>query len=204
MAVSLARLEKYKRLILKLLPNGDAWEAKDRIDSKMTALSKGMAYEFARVEERGEILKGREANPSKTLELLPEWETLVGLPDDCTGAAPTLGDRRNQVLQKLRNRGGATQNAAFFESLALNLGFVVEVTTFKPFLAGKSVAGDALTNDPWKFWFQVATEDFLVQYFLAGQGTAGQPLQIVGNDTLECTIEKYKPAHTEVIFSFGA
>ena len=203
MAVSLSRVEKYRRMFLGLFPRGEAWEARDRDDSELSLLSKGVAYELARVEERGIDLK-READPNKTLELLPQWEALCGLPDECTGEAPTLADRRNQVLQKLRNRGGATQNESFFEALALNLGFVVNVETFRPFLAGKSVAGDALTNDPWKFWFGVSTEDFLVQYFLAGQGTAGQALQIVGNDTLECTIVKYKPAHTEVLFSFGA
>lgn len=196
-------VDRYKRLLLNLLPEGIAWEAKDATDSNLQKLAEGFGTELCRVDDRAEVLK-REVDPNSTLEMLEDWESFLGLPDECTDAdGQTLSDRRAQIIQKLTLRGGATQNAAFFEKIADTLGFTIVVNDLNPFLAGKSKAGDSLTNPPeWTYWFEVQA-DAIITFFLAGQGTAGQPLQVYGNETLECTIEKLKPAHTQVFFNFG-
>ncbi|WP_197520275.1 putative phage tail protein, partial [Paraburkholderia tropica] len=38
--------------------------------------------------------------PPTAYELLPEWESTLGLPDPCAGEAPTIPQRQAQVLAR--------------------------------------------------------------------------------------------------------
>ena len=40
------------------------------------------------------------------------------------------------------------------------------------------------------------------QFFLAGEGAAGEALVVTGNVLLECHFEEAKPAHTVIIFTY--
>ena len=194
---------KYLKLIRGLFPRGYAWDRVQESTSNLSKLMNAYAEESCRLDERA-IQLIREVDPSTTSELLTDWERLLGLPDECdTTEGQTLQERRERVLQVLTTRGG--QNETFYKELAANFGFSVDVISAEdqpPFLAG-SRAGDRLTNGNWRYAFVInAPAEFLVR-FRAGQSTAGDPLVKVGNDTLQCLMEKYKPAHTIVLFSFG-
>lgn len=194
---------KYLNLVRKIFPTGKAWERIFDADSTLSKLSDAYADELSKIHDRANTLI-REVDPRSTSELLTDWERLLGLPDQCdTTEGQTIQERRTRILQVLTTRGG--QNEAFYKELASNFGFSVDVISAEdqpPFVAG-SKAGDRLTNGNWRYAFVIkAPAEFLIR-FRAGQGAAGDPLIKVGNDTLQCLMEKYKPAHTIVLFSFG-
>jgi uncharacterized protein YmfQ (DUF2313 family) len=204
MAATGLEIKKYLNLWRKLLPQGHAWESKNDSDSDFNILLKSLSSEPCRIDQRANELIN-EVYPDTTLELLEDWERLLALPDECSPDEElSVQERRDRVIQVLTTRGG--QNSAFYQTLAANFGFdvdIIEVKDQPPFRAGQARAGDRLTNGGWRFAFIVSAPSDSVVRFRAGQSTAGDPLLKVTNTTLECLMEKYKPAHTEVIFSFG-
>lgn len=174
-----------------------------------------MAFEPARVEARTlDFLN--ELDPNTTFEMLDNWEALLRIPDECTPAGDvSIYERRVRVLQKLTTGGG--QSKAFFKLIAQQLGYdadIIDVKNYSDFRAGKSRAGDALNNSTqpdgstsdsgWAYTFQIKAPAALSRFFRAGQGAAGDRLVIFQNDTLECVIRKFAPAHVTVLFNFGS
>ncbi len=190
-------VEKFKNSLKKYFPRGVAWNLKN--DSNIAKLIESFSLEFCRIQDRFNVLL-KEIDPRNADELLTDWEESLGLPDECSSLGASVEERQNQVLQKLTNTGGSSFE--YFENVALNLGFVVNVSDFCRFKAGQSHAGDNLTNANWDHWFQVAMSAEFTTIFKAGSGKAGQKLIEVGNDTLECTFKKLKPAQSEVLFVF--
>ena len=192
-------IEKYKDLILKLLPNGLAWN-KDRT-SNISKLIEGSAVEFSRIDQRViDLLK--EADPRSSNELLMEWENFYGLPDECEqDLNQTSIERRYKLLNRaITVRGG--QSRQFFIDFVKALGFDITITEFRPFKAGRSSAGDALTNTiEWRFTWRVNLPAVVAYNFSAGS-KAGEPLRVFRNDAVECSIDHLKPAHTNVLYKF--
>ncbi|GAB7527903.1 DUF2313 domain-containing protein [Pseudomonas sp. 3A(2025)] len=189
----------YLEQLKMLLPPGQAFPRD--AGTTLHNLLDGMSIELARVDGRGEALP-LEANPASTNELLSDWERVAGLPDKCSGELEeTLQGRKNALLAKLSSTGG--QSAAYFIELARTLGYVVTIEEFRPFRAGRSCAGDALTNGPWRFTWRVHAPQTSIISFRAGISGAGERLRIWGNDTLECKINQLKPAHTFALFAYG-
>lgn len=211
MATSSVNLRpRYVALIKKLFPMGWAWN----FGPTFKKLIEALAYEPARIEARAQDFI-EELDPLTTFEMLDNWERLLGIPDECTPAGEvSLFQRRVRVLQKLTTGGG--QSRAFFKLIAAQLGYdadIIDVKNYQDFRAGKGRAGDALTNSTtagggigesgWAYTFQIKAPAALVRYFRAGQGAAGDRLVIFQNDTLECVIRKFAPAHVTVLFNFG-
>jgi len=189
----------YLEQLKTLLPPGQAFPRE--AGTTLHSLLDGMAIELARVDGRGESLP-IEANPSSTNELLGDWERVAGLPDKCSGVLEeTLQGRRNALLTKLTSTGGSSPN--YFIELAATLGYTVTIEEFRPFRAGMSHAGDALTNGDWVFTWLVRAPETSVITFRAGVSGAGERLRTWGNDTLECKLNQLKPAHTIALFAYG-
>jgi uncharacterized protein YmfQ (DUF2313 family) len=142
-----------------------------------------------------------EADPRTTLELLPDWERVAGLPDACAPLAATVQERRGAVVARLSGIGG--QSAAFYIGLAKSLGYDVTVSAYQPFRAGISMAGDELTNEPWVHSWLVRAPETTTFDFKAGVSCASEPVRNWGAAPLECLIGKFKPAHTAVNFAYG-
>lgn len=191
-------IEQFSNSLRRFFPKGKAWVLRN---SNLSKLIDGLSVEFCRVQERLDKML-IERDPRKTDELLIDWETALALPDECSELGAGIEKRRQEIVFKLTNTGGSSR--AYFEQVARNLGFDVTVSDFFPFRAGRSRCGDALTNDEWTFWFQVTAPADLQTRFLAGAGRAGDRLTEVGNEALECTFAKLKPAHTNVLFVFTA
>lgn len=195
----MSKVLDYIEQLASLLPPGIA--IRRETDTDVYKLLNGMAEELARIDARGDDVL-RESDPRTTVELIGEWETQVGLPDECLGDIDqTLQQRRNAVVARLTGRGG--QSRQFFIDLAASLGYTVTITEFRPFRAGISEAGDALTNGDWIFTWRVNAPETTITYFRAGASTAGEPLRAWGNEQLECAIERVAPAHTIVQFAYS-
>ena len=193
-------IEKYTILLFNLLPYGRAW---NRLrTSNLYLFISSIVVEFARIDESITQLI-EEADPRTFTSSLEDWERLLGLPDECTiNADQSFDERRLTVYQKLVSGGGS--NIAFFQEIAAQFGYPeVRVKEYLPFRAGKSTAGDPITNTGWEYTFGVYSPDALSKSFSAGKSVAGDPLRQFGNPVMECIIKKLKPAHTTVQFTFG-
>ena len=195
----MATADEYREQLKALLPPGQAFPRDT--GTTLDDLLGGMAEEFARLDERAMRLVV-EANPAFSNELLTDWERVAGLPDKCSGSLETTIQGRRRVLTaKLSSTGG--QSPAYFISVAAALGYTVTIEEFRPFRAGLSRAGDALTNGDWVYAWRVRAPAQTVIPFRAGLSAAGEALQTWGNDTLECKINQLKPAHTIALFAYG-
>lgn len=139
--------------------------------------------------------------PCSTMNLLPEWEASLGLPDECTGPLSTIVARRNAVCGKFTARGG--QSRQYFINLAASLGFEIRIEEFSPFYAGHSSAGDPCGDEEWAYTWRVIALQTGIVYFAVSVNAAGDPLAYWGNHLLECELERYKPAHTKIVFSYS-
>lgn len=212
---SVEKIAKYKRLLSALLPVGRLWDTANQ--PTLSGLLEGLAPELARVDDRTQDAL-REIDPRQTSELLDRWETVLGLPDECTPETPTPDDRRLQILQRYTAVGGLS--GSYYEFLISQLGFASSVTKWKSFKVGQSQVGDPLTNDfdvpfrvgmkvgqslravGWLFYFNVDIPASAVVPFRVGQSQVGDPLVEFGNPLVQCTIKKLKPAHAGVTFTY--
>jgi len=64
--------------------------------------------------------------------------------------------------------------------------------------------GDQLVSRGWVFYWIVKVPVAELVKFRAGVGRCGDPLVEYGNQLLECTLKKLKPAHTDLFFLFGS
>lgn len=189
----------YIKMLLDLFPLGLAWPRDQDTDFYTTV--DATAEEFTRMGVRsGDLIN--ELDPRTALESLPDWERMLGLPDECSRETDdrTTQVRRDEILAKLTQRGAISKQ--YYIDIAAQLGFTITIREFRPFQVGRSRAGDPLSNGDWIFAFEVQGPILTFIYFRTGRNTVGEPLRIWGNEPLECTINKIKPAHTVAIFTF--
>jgi uncharacterized protein YmfQ (DUF2313 family) len=174
-----------------LMPRGLAWP---RDPSSVMAQVMGcLTPTFARHLQRNNALLV-DAFPATAVELLPEWEAALGLPDPCAGPAPTLQARQAQVVARFAGSGG--QSIPYITNYAAALGYTITVTEFTPFRVGQQAMGSPLGTQDWAFTWQANAPLLTVIYFRAGESAADEPLETFGNKVLECELEAIKPAHT--------
>lgn len=188
----------YLAALQSLMPRGRVWP-KDP-DATQTAALSGFTPSMARLNARANYLLV-DAFPADAVELLPDWESSLGLPDPCQGEAPTIQQRQAQVVARLTNGGG--QSVPYFIAYALALGYTITITQFAPFRVGRNRAGDPICGRDWAFAWQVNAPANTFTYFRAGLSVAGEPLRTWTDEVLQCELEKLKPAHTFLNFKFG-
>jgi uncharacterized protein YmfQ (DUF2313 family) len=179
-----------------LMPRGRVWPRdQDAIQTKTLA---GCAPTFARHAARSKNLI-TDGFPASAYELLPEWESSLGLPDPCAGEAPTVQQRRAQVVARFTATGG--QSIAYFTAVAAALGYAITITQFAPSRFGRPF-GRPFGGNAWAFAWQVNAPTFTVNGLQFG-GSFGSPFSSWGNNVLQCEIAAYAPAHTTVLFSYS-
>jgi len=135
----------YTDLITAILPTGPIWDYLAAADHG--AMVRGMADEMGRIDARGDDVS-LEFSPATSVELIGEWEALLGLPDPLDPSPPTaLADRQAAALAALIASGG--QSAAYYTRVALALGVAITISERPygdPFVCGIS-ACLATTDD---------------------------------------------------------
>jgi hypothetical protein len=81
------------------VPNGKLWVAKNIEGSVLQRMVESLSTAFNGFLQQVEALS-IEFDINKSIELLDDWETSVGIPDDCQGRLMGLEDRRKQVIRK--------------------------------------------------------------------------------------------------------
>lgn len=187
----------YQQQLAKLLPPGPAWPVDDGTDT--ASLLSGLAEELARIDGRADDLI-RESDPRATSEMLGDWERALGLPDVCIEAigTQTTAERRAAIVAKLVQIGG--QSAAYYISVAAALGYTITITEFDPHTVGHAV-NHPLYGMDWRFAWQV-NAGATTRRWHDTTGAVNDPLSSWGNGLLECVLNRIKPAHTVILFSY--
>lgn len=172
----------YCAALLALLPTGPVWPRDP--SSVLGRLALALALTASRLHARGNDALA-ETFPASTGELLSEWESSLGLPDDCDPSPGSVDLRRARAVSRFAARGG--QSVPYLIGVAAQLGYTITITE-----------GPAATEA-----FTVNAGASTVTYARAGSASAGDPLASWGNDSLECAINRVKPAHTTVTFVYA-
>lgn len=190
--------ENYRGQLAALLPTGLAWPAAP--DSTLQRLLAGWAESFARIDARAQELVA-ESDPRAALALLPDWARVAGVPDACVDDAPTNDALRAQLLRRLTQINSATP--AYFIELAAAFGFVITITEYTPTTVEDDVDADIL-EDPWAHAWQVnaALNGDVVPINVEDDVEALLETWN-NNDALECLMERSKPAHTTINYSYS-
>ena len=171
----------YGRALARLLPPGAALGGPN-----IQALLSAFAAMFGSFQARASQLSERELSPETTVELMPVWLADWGLPDCCLPQGATLQQEREQLLAKIAAVGYADAN--YYIAIAAALGWTITIT--------EGTAGSFT-------WTINAHRVAPVQVFRAGENRAGDLLeQFAHNTELECVMNRIKPAHTVLIFSY--
>lgn len=120
-------LDDTAEFIADHLPQGRAWDKKNDEDSNIYKLIKSLGAAFNNIQNQIENL-ATEFNINLTNDLLPDWETSVGLPDTCTQDLTELEDRRQEVINRLKKVPVVT--LAEMQALVDSLRTVIPGTNF--------------------------------------------------------------------------
>lgn len=180
-----------------LMPRGLAWPRDP--NSVMAQVMGCLTPTFSRHTGRNNALLV-DAFPPTSVELLPEWEASLGLPDPCAGPAPTLQGRQRQVLARFAGSGG--QSVPYITSFAAALGFTITITEFTPFHVGQQAMGQPLGTQDWAFAWRANAPALTLTMFRAGISAADEALETWGNTVLNCELAFISPAHTVMTVSY--
>jgi uncharacterized protein YmfQ (DUF2313 family) len=191
---------EYTKMLMDLLPEGRAWPKFP--GTFIYRVMEGLSEELSRLDGRAQqlIIESDPRNSSAD-ELLPDWERVCGLPDECRRETSTVATRRNDVVARLTQNGSI--NKPFYIQHAAYLGYDITIYEYRPFRAGISCAGDPVCDQPWAYVWEVRAPAVTGVFFVAGGSSAGDALAVYENEALECSITKRKPAETLVLFSYG-
>ncbi len=190
---------EYLSQLTALLPQGPAWdlEAAPELGTVLT----GIAQEMARLDARAFALNS-EMDPAYVFELVPEWENVMGLPDDCLGSSPAFADRQLGVQQRLLAIG--SQHVSYFIAIAKGQGYPNAYVTqhraprFGRARMGKSHFGTWQAQFMWTL--NTGGRQSLGRRF--GVSHWGQRFGANPGSALECIIRRYAPAHTIVNINY--
>ena len=213
----------YAKALLELLPYGPAWPR--AVGSTLVMAINGLADYYGFVDSRAADLLERESDPRKTFELLPDWERNWGLPDPCFHETISLSDRQRMLVFKMTLFGGQSRDFYINDVAWGMLGYKSTISEYAPFMAGVSRAGDTRppaqsAADPgglhgdfrWyigpaslRFYWTVHVSTTRVTWFRASSGQAGVDphCRIAKATDLECLLNRWKPAQTQIVFDYA-
>ncbi|WP_295379530.1 putative phage tail protein [uncultured Pseudacidovorax sp.] len=184
----------YRLQIGQLVPPGPAWSESKVRDSWADEMSRVDARVWALLEE---------ADPRTASELLADWESVLGLPDQCMASMSlSIADRRRIAWQRLTEVGG--QSRSYFIDLAGQFGEPdTQITEFRQAHCNSncnSALYSQADESVWRVTFMRAAE----KYRPANCGdNCNDALGIYVPALAECPITERKPAHTTVIFAYS-
>jgi uncharacterized protein YmfQ (DUF2313 family) len=210
--------DDYTHAFLSLLPVGQAWPRET--SSTLFGVCDGLSQYWGFVDGRAADLLERESDPRKTIELLSDWERAWGLPDPCFASPQTVEQRRRILVMWMTWMGG--QSRQYFINVMEWLGYPgVEIQEFAPFMCGISRVGDTRTladaqaqkHFRWyigppeqRFYWTVHLGQVGLNWFRCASGQAGvnHHLEFSIPQELICLIQRWKPAHTDLIPDFSS
>ena len=197
--VDLVASETYTEQLKALLPQGRAWP-RER-DSVLSKLLGAEAEGLSDIDRTLTALLS-DIRPATTTGLLPDWERVLGLPDDCSEEAGTLQQRRAAVLDKVAAMLCLTPQA--FIDLGRTFGAVITVVEHDQTLAD-AIAGLDTSDGKWRFVWWVTIDAGADTRYFDTLSDVNTPLVDIDRITeLECRLQKASPAHTHLVVGYAA
>jgi uncharacterized protein YmfQ (DUF2313 family) len=209
--------DDYAAQFIEDLPTGQAWprEPGSILVNACTGLNQYWGY----VDERAGDLLEFESDPRKTTELLPDWERAWGLPDPCFPPTISLEDRRIMLVFKMTLLG--EQSREFFQRISAWVGYPITIGELAPYMCGVSEVGDTrneyddtglyrwyLGDEEMRFFWSVNAESAVIDWMRVGNGGGEvgvhHMLEFQTQLPIECLLQRWKPAHTEMTFDYSS
>lgn len=168
----------FLRLIWRILPPGTVFNKKE--DSWEGRFFGAIAAIAATFHGRKEDLID-ETDPTKTSEMLPDFESVYGLPEFGQPVPPTEDERRAVLLAKWRFKG--SQCETFWIAYAAEMGVTITIVKHFPTYAETSYCEDILYDDFWRWIWEVH-----------------YPAATPNIDVLKVAMETYKGAETRIMW----
>lgn len=189
--------EAYRSQILALMPRGRAWP--HHVGSVLARYVDALAARFADIDARAVALLD-ELLASRTVDLLPEWEADVGLPDDCSELASTLQARRASVVLVLT--GQPDMSPESFREIGRRFGADLNVHQLDQARAD-AIPGLDTTNGRWRYVWWIEIPRTADDRFFSVLSHVNTPLKTtLRNLELECRLLAASPAHTALQISY--
>ena len=208
----------FAHALMSLLPSGEIWPRTP--NSVLVRAVSALAQVTGRWASRCGNLLIIEAYPPSSLEMLPDWERVLGLPEPCLPMAdPTISERQQQVAEKLARRPGR-QDGDYFVGLAAALGYAITITEYIPAQCGitqcgvssasakapYSISGAGCGTPAIRYVWSITVTGPRLTWFAAGGGGGRAGLdphvRIRSAEDLACLLGKIRPAHTRLVFNY--
>lgn len=187
----------YLRQLFSLLPKGLAWAR--RQDSHMGRLLQAVADVFVRVDERMRSVL-REIDPRQAVELLPDYERVLGLPDPCISEEQSIAQRQAAAYAKLTAQGGASK--PYFIKLAADMGYPGASVEVYREATCNSDCNAALWPEDHRFYWQLNLPSDGGTFLANCNSPCDSALGTWGDTALECRVNQIKPGETDVAFAY--
>jgi uncharacterized protein YmfQ (DUF2313 family) len=176
------------------LPDGPAWN-KNPSSNMYQAILALMGTFVDHQTSAANLLP--DAFPATTVDLLPEWQTALGLPDSCSPTVQTLAQAQQQVLARFA--GVLGQSVPFLIQYAAMFGFTITITEFAVFSCNSN-CNAPLANSA--NYVQINLPNVQLSFFEVGTGEMGDPLVSTAPfDLLECELDRVMPATAVPFFN---
>jgi uncharacterized protein YmfQ (DUF2313 family) len=198
---TVAGIGRQTQLALDYLPQGKSFGARWDITTNLYNLFKGFGRSFANVAQDLADLK-EEVMPDRTTLFLEEWESALGIPDQCIPLMTSQETRRTMILTKLVYMNIQTE-ADFIELALKAFGLVVTVTPgWDRFDAGNpdGFADAREARFTIVITFVAADAESFEYLFNPATTPTGLPFGSLGVVILSCLYGKLKPSNCNVIF----
>ena len=197
-----ATFKDYEEQLRQLLPPGPAFPCGD-YESMIALMLEVFALELSRIDSRVEALI-RENDPRVSVETFQEWLTEWGLPDVCANLLSGMTDStlRQLLLFRITVLGG--QSRRFFAELCARFGYVIQIDELQRHTVDSQVMDGLWSSTlPYAWKVNILTgEENATTHWHNVLGGVQEALSWWGDGLVECLIERYKPAHTEVYYGY--
>ncbi|WP_114152985.1 YmfQ family protein [Chromobacterium haemolyticum] len=195
MAISAGR---YAQHLAALLPPGLALQAEG--DSELAQLLGTQAEVLAAIDSRAQLLL-QESDPRRSVLLLTEWETSLGLPDACTLGEQTLLARQQAVLAKLTDIGGA--RVPRYLRMAESLGYPGATITRHRYHHCEMSCEAPLNDSGWRHSWTLNLPSGAKITEATTESGVEESLRTWGDSMIECVIHREAPACSTALVAYG-
>ena len=183
--------QPYLEQLQALLPRGAAWPRDP--EAVLTLILDSVAESLADVDIRAVGLLD-DIRPNVTVDLLPDWERVAGIPDDCSQKASTISQRIAALLTKVVAR--ANLNVETFGEVTESFGVAATVEEHDQTRANNATTLPT-NGGRWRFvWWITLPASGDATYFTVLSTVDTPLLDVERNTELECRLQALAPAHT--------
>lgn len=186
-------LEEQADSLARYIPSGRAFDACRVEGTEVRKLVSGFAEELVRMAEALRLFR-EDIVPDTTEYFIDEWESAVGIPDDCFFGTGTDAERRRDIVVKLASSG--VQTTSDFVELASIFGISLEV------IPGKVAEAEPSISFPDD---KTARNTIVINFGI--DPATGLPYELpfpLGDsrtETIRCLFSSLKPATSDILFA---